>query len=181
MFLDIQDIQNYLHKNLIAGFCTSPLRAPFKAVALAPLYVLAAIVIGFGADLLHYEPVSHRIAPLLPFTLFIFPALVEEAFFRGILIPRNMLNRGCGATSIAIAGSTLLFVMWHPLSAFTMNPAAKADSLNPAFLSIVALLGVTCGYSYVASRSLWVPVLIHWVTVIIWVLWLGGRNLLLEL
>ncbi len=52
--------------------------------------------------------------------------------------------------------------------------------LNPWFLVITGALGVTCGYGYALSRSIWVPVIIHWVTVSVWVLFLGGRNLVLE-
>ena len=48
-------------------------------------------------------------------------------------------------------------------------------------LLIVALLGITCSVSYVLSRSLWTPIIIHWLTVVVWVIFLGGRNKLLEL
>jgi predicted Abi (CAAX) family protease len=41
-------------------------------------------------------------------------------------------------------------------------------------------MGLTCAYAYVLSRSIWVPVIIHWVAVTVWVLFLGGRNLVLE-
>jgi predicted Abi (CAAX) family protease len=82
---------------------------------------------------------------------------------------------------LAIGWSTLLFVAWHPLNALTINPSAPALFLDPAFLLISAALGITCGYSYVVSKSLWVPVLIHWATVVVWVFFLGGRNLVLEL
>jgi len=72
-------------------------------------------------------------------------------------------------------------VVWHPLNALTFNTAANPLFLDPAFLIIVTLLGLTCGYSYALSRSLWVPIIIHWATVTVWVLFLGGRNLVLEL
>ena len=76
---------------------------------------------------------------------------------------------------------TLLFVAWHPLNAATINPSAPTIFFDPAFLAITAVLGITCGYGYVVSKSLWVPVLIHWATVVAWVFFLGGRNLVLEL
>jgi predicted Abi (CAAX) family protease len=31
------------------------------------------------------------------------------------------------------------------------------------------------------SRCLWMPIIIHWLTVVVWVIFLGGRNKLLEL
>jgi predicted Abi (CAAX) family protease len=80
-----------------------------------------------------------------------------------------------------IAISTAVFVLWHPANALTINTAAVPVFLNTAFLLIVALLGITCSVSYVLSRSLWTPIIIHWLTVVVWVIFLGGRNLLLEL
>ncbi len=71
--------------------------------------------------------------------------------------------------------------MWHPLNAVTLNRSAIPVFLDPAFLVIVAALGLTCGYSYVVSKSIWVPIFIHWATVVVWVLFLGGQNLVLEL
>lgn len=80
-----------------------------------------------------------------------------------------------------MALSTLAFVAWHPLNALTVNRSALPIFLDPAFLLIFAGLGAVCGYGYVVSRSIWVPVLIHWATVVVWVLLLGGRNLVLDL
>ena len=77
--------------------------------------------------------------------------------------------------------STLAFVAWHPLNALLLNHSAIPLFLNPWFLVITAALGITCGYGYVVSRSIWVPVIIHWTTVCAWVLLLGGRNLVLEI
>lgn len=119
--------------------------------------------------------------PLLLVTLFVFPSLLEEAFFRGILIPRDTVERGATRSILAIGWSTLWFVAWHPFNAVTINPSAPALFLDPAFLLTSAVLGITCGYAYVVSKSLWVPVLIHWATVVVWVFFLGGRNLVLEL
>ena len=172
---------DYLKTNLVAGFRTSPLKAPLKAWLLVPFFAAFALAAGFGFGLLRFELISAKLAPLLLVTLLVFPVLPEEAFFRGVLIPRNTLERGRTRAIFVIAGSTLLFVLWHPLNALTINPSAPPLFLDPAFLLITAALGITCGWGYVVSRSLWVPVLIHWVTVIAWVFFLGGRNLVLEL
>jgi predicted Abi (CAAX) family protease len=71
--------------------------------------------------------------------------------------------------------------VWHPFNALVFNPTAIPLFLDPWFLVIVGAMGVTCGYAYVVSRSIWVPVIIHWAAVTVWVLALGGRNLVLEL
>lgn len=175
------DIRQYFRTNLLAGLQTSPFRAPLRAWLPVPFYAVIAMAIGFGTGLFHFQIVSTKLAPLLPFTLFVFPSLLEEAFFRGLLIPRNIALRGRKRAILTVAGSTLLFVAWHPLGAMTVNPSAKAIFLDPAFLLIVTALGITCGYSYVVSKSLWAPVLIHWTTVVVWVFFLGGRNLVLEM
>lgn len=159
---------------------TSPFRAPLKAWALVPLFVLIAVAVGFTAGLLHVEPLNSKLAPLLPITLFIFPSLLEEAFFRGILIPRNILASGVTRATGPVVISTLVFVAWHPLNALAFNHSAIPLFLDPWFLVIVCALGITCGYGYVVSRSIWVPVIIHWAAVTVWVLFLGGRNLVLE-
>lgn len=171
----------YLKNNLLRGFRTSPFRAPLTSLVPVLIYVCASVVIGFGAGLFSVQVTETPLLPVLPFTLFVFPSLLEEAFFRGILIPNGAAGRSRGRIAGYILLSTAAFVLWHPLNALTINPAAASLFLNPAFLLIVALLGLTCGISYVISRSLWTPILIHWLTVVIWVLFLGGRNKLLEL
>ena len=174
-------IIDYLRDNPGRAFLASPFSAPRQAWALVPLYVLIAITAGFGTGLLRLEPLTSKFAVLLPFTLFIFPSLLEELFFRGVLIPRRIADSGRPAAVRAILLSTLAFVAWHPLNAIAFNPSAIPLFLDPWFLLITTALGVTCGYAYVVSRSLWAPVIIHWASVCIWVLLLGGRNLVLEL
>lgn len=176
----VRSIKKYLETNLLAGLCTSPFRAPLRAWLLVPFYAITALAVGFGSGLFRFEIISTKLALLLPFTLFIFPSLLEEAFFRGLLISRNTAEHGRKRIILAVGGSALFFAIWHPLGALTINPSAIPVFLDPAFLLIVSALGITCGYGYVVSKSLWVPVLIHWATVVIWVFLLGGRNLILE-
>ncbi len=118
---------------------------------------------------------------VLPFSLFVFPSLLEGAFFRGILIPNDAASKSKPRIVVHVVVSTAAFVLWHPANALTINKTAAAIFLDPAFLLIVTLLGITCSISYVLSRSLWTPVIIHWLTVVVWVIFLGGRNKLLEL
>lgn len=172
---------DYLRKNVGQSFRASPFQAPLKAWALVPLFAIISAIVGFPTGLLKIEPLSSKIAPLLPISLFVFPSLLEETFFRGVLIPRNILKSGVANASRAVAISAVVFVAWHPANALVLNHSAIPLFLDPWFLIIVFALGITCGYSYVVSRSVWVPVIIHWATVTIWVLFLGGRNLVLEL
>ncbi|MDP8236607.1 MAG: CPBP family glutamic-type intramembrane protease [Candidatus Erginobacter occultus] len=171
----------YLRENLWRGLKTSPFKGPARAWALFPAFAAAALVVGFAARLFSYAPLPLPAAALLAVTLVVFPSIVEEAFFRGVLIPRDTAERGRGRAAANIAVSTLLFVAWHPLNALVFTPSAAPIFLDPWFLVIVAALGVTCGYAYVVSKSIWAPVIIHWATVFAWVLFLGGRNLVLEM
>jgi predicted Abi (CAAX) family protease len=144
------------------------------------VFAILAAAIGFGTGLLEVQWLDSPMALLLPITLFVFPSLLEEAFFRGVLIPRNVLDSGVARAAGAVAMSTVAFVVWHPINALAFNQAAIPLFLDPWFLLIVAALGITCGWGYVLSRSLWIPVLLHWMAVVVWVLFLGGRNLVLE-
>jgi predicted Abi (CAAX) family protease len=173
-------MRHYLVKNLCRSLRTSPFRGPLKAWVPVPIFAIFAAVIGFSVGLLHFAPLISFAALFLPFTLLVFPSLLEEAFFRGVLIPLDTAERGRGVMVLRIVASTALFVAWHPANALAFNPTAIPLFLDPWFLLIVALLGITCGYAYMVSKSLWVPVLIHWGTVMVWVLVLGGRNLVLE-
>lgn len=174
-------LTDYLRKNLFRSARVSPLRAPLRAWALVPLFAVVALGVGVPAGLFEFQWLDSALAPWLPFLLFVFPSLLEEAFFRGLLIPRNILERGAGRAAAAVGLSTLLYVAWHPFNALAFNATAIPLFLDPWFLLVVAALGLTCGYAYVVSRSLWVPVMIHWATVTVWVFFLGGRNLVLEL
>jgi len=171
----------YLGNNLGQGFLTPPFQAPLKAWALIPVFAIISVSVGFGAGLFQFGWLDSPITPVLPIILFVFPSLLEEAFFRGVLIPRNILASGHLKAAWSVAFSTLVFVLWHPFNALAFNPTAIPLFLNPWFLVIVCAMGVTCGYAYVLSRSIWVPVIIHWAAVTVWVLFLGGRNLVLEL
>ena len=174
-------VVKYLYNNLGQGLRTSPFRAPVKAWALVSVFALVSLVAGFSTGLLKVEWLNSELAPLLPVMLFVFPSLLEEAFFRGVLIPRNIRQAGSAKAGAAVVVSTLVFVVWHPFNALAFNHSAIPLFLDPWFLVMVGALGITCGYGYVVSRSIWVPVMIHWAAVLAWVFLLGGRNLVLEL
>jgi predicted Abi (CAAX) family protease len=136
--------------------------------------------IGFASGLFTPGFLDLRRFWYLPLTLLVFPCILEECVFRGLLIQREVLASGSKRAATQIVLSSLAFTLWHPLNALTINRSAQPFFLNPWFLAITLLLGITCGYAYARSRSLWVPILIHWLTVLAWVLCLGGRNLVLE-
>lgn len=175
----LSGLKHYLLANLLKGLRTSPFRAPLKAWSLVPVYGATALLLGLATGLFDWDPLVIGWAPVLLAGLLVSPTLIEEVLFRGLLIPRDSLRRGPLWTALAIGWSTVAYVLWHPLSAITGSPEAKTYFLDPRFLTIVTLLGITCGHSYVVSKSLWAPILIHWATVVVWVFFLGGHRLVL--
>lgn len=159
---------------------TAPNKNIAKCAAITAVYSAAALTIGFGSGIYHVQFLDLQKFWFLPLTLFLFPCIPEEFFFRGLLIPRNAVELPWQRSAAYVIFSAFAFTVWHPLNALTINPTAQHFFLNVYFLAIVFLLGLTCGVSYLLSRSIWVPVAIHWLTVIVWVLALGGRNLILE-
>ncbi|MGQ9426408.1 CPBP family glutamic-type intramembrane protease [Gilvimarinus sp. F26214L] len=172
---------NYLLDNPLEGLRTSPFRAPPRTWLPIPLFALYALGAGFGGGVLRLEPVVSDWAVFLAISLFFSPAVLEELVFRGLLIPRRIGQHGRRATARAIGWSTFLYVASHPLGALTTSPGAADYFLDPVFLTIVTALGLSCAYAYVVSRSLWCPVLIHWLAVITWVFLLGGYEVVLAL
>nr|VFK60146.1 MAG: CAAX protease self-immunity [Candidatus Kentron sp. TUN]VFK63549.1 MAG: CAAX protease self-immunity [Candidatus Kentron sp. TUN]VFK69405.1 MAG: CAAX protease self-immunity [Candidatus Kentron sp. TUN] len=173
-------IRNYIRNNTLKGFKTKPVFSVSHIIFPAVLYLGVALGYGFFSGLFQPRLIRSPFAPILPFMLFIFPALLEEVVFRGMLIPLDTKYRGPKRILGFTLLSTILFVIWHPLNALTINPGGREWFLDMDFLLIVAALGATCGYTYIHSRSIRVPIAIHWLTVMVWVFFLGGRNLLLE-
>lgn len=170
----------YLRNNYWRGLKTSPLNAWKVSVLVTLPYLAFALVIGFSVDLFKLSLLESSLVWVLPFALFIFPSFFEESIFRGMLIPNNARERGTKYIIKVSLVSSIVFVLWHPLNALTINPGARAIFLNPYFLFITFLLGIAASISYIYSKSLWAPVIIHWLTVVVWVVFLGGRNLILE-
>ena len=170
----------YLKNNYVAGIKTSPLQSLKFTIVATLTYGLIATIVGLNSGLFKLGIIDSSFAFFLPFTLFVFPSFFEESLFRGILIPNNAKERGLRYVLVMAIINSTLFTAWHPLNALTINKGAQELFLNPYFLFVAFCLGMTCSLSYIYSRSLWAPVTIHWLTVVIWVIFLGGRNLILE-
>jgi predicted Abi (CAAX) family protease len=73
-----------------------------------------------------------------------------------------------------------LFVAWHPLAGRLWYPRGRRLFDDRRFLLLAGLLGLTCVMAYQLTGSIWPPVLIHWLVVLIWLETLGGRRWLGE-
>ena len=170
---------SYLKNNLVTGLKTAPIHRVILSTGLFILFAAIAMTIGFSTGLLAFVSLESDLIYVLPFAMFFFPSLFEEILFRGLLIPNDTVLRGTKTILKRSLFSSIIFVLWHPLNALTINPGAKNFFLDPWFLLIVFVLGMICSLGYIFSRSLWVPTIMHWLTVLVWVLFLGGRNLIL--
>lgn len=104
------------------------------------------------------------------------PALVEELIFRLLLIPHPIET----ASSLHIYGTSLisliLFISYHPLNAWTFYRLGNPTFMDWRFLTLTGLLGGVCTIAYLATGSIWVAVIIHWLVVGIWLKFLGGAQ-----
>jgi uncharacterized protein len=106
------------------------------------------------------------------------PALLEEGFWRVLLLPHPteiMSDRRRWRLGLPMLG---LFVVMHPLNAMTLYPVAFATFSNPVFLLSAALLGLICTIVYWKSGSWWVVAAMHWLVVMVWLVFLGGYSAL---
>ena len=111
----------YLKNNLLQGLRVSPFRAPLKSLIPLPVYVCASLAIGFYAGLFSVGIIDHPMSVVLPFSLFVFPSLLEEAFFHGVLIPNNAVTQSKIRIVAYVAVSTAAFVLWHPANRISNN------------------------------------------------------------
>jgi predicted Abi (CAAX) family protease len=102
--------------------------------------------------------------------LFLFPALGEELLFRALLLPTRFDGVGPLAQVPWVALSVGLFVAWHPLMARTRRDPLRTVLADPRFLVQATLLGLACSLAYLVSGSIWPAALIHWLTVVVWLL-----------
>lgn len=170
-------------RSLRTAYTTLPDRTAWsRCGALFGGYTLLALTIGKQTGFL--TPVrperSGRLCLVLPVVAFVFPALSEETVFRGLLVPHPDEDATHQQVLVASAGSLLLFIAYHPLNGMTFSRANLRLFSNPVFLSLAGLLGFVCTAAYRISGSLWPSVLIHWLTVVAWILFLGGRCTPLE-
>lgn len=153
----------------------------FQATGVASMaFAVFALFFGLQSGLFQFSTLKYDGAWYLPVTMIFFPSLPEELFFRGVLIPRKVFDSGIISRTVTVLVSTILFTIWHPFNAWLFNPSAQVYFYDLRFLCIVAALGVVCSVAYIATKSIWPPVVIHWLTIICWVFAFGGRNMIGE-
>ena len=104
------------------------------------------------------------------------PSLVEELVYRVLFLPHPSeavpLQIQLGWTLISL----MLYVAAHPLLAWTLWHWSRRMFYRPAFLIIVTLLGIACSLAYLTTGSLYAPLFIHWLTIVVWKAFYGGPD-----
>jgi uncharacterized protein len=132
---NLNKIKLYLVENLLKGLKTKPVKLSTNIVISVIFFALISILYGFISGLFQLNIIQSKLIFILPFTLFIFPSFLEEIFFRGILIPNNIKEKNILTIFIYIFISTILFVLWHPINALTINQGAQNFFLDGRFYS----------------------------------------------
>jgi uncharacterized protein len=153
-------------KRVWVGLRTWPTVAMWRYSGLVFLtYAVCAWGIGFGTGLYHFEP---RIDVSLVHTAVIalvIPAFGEEVFFRGLLVPHMGL-------------ALFIFLAWHPLNSYLFFPTVLPLFSDWRFLLVTACLGIACIHLWRKTGSLWPPIAVHWLAVVIWKGFLGAPRML---
>ena len=141
-------------------------------------YGAVALGLGMASGFLSLPWQWPPLAEVLPrlARLLLMPALVEELLFRVLLIPHPIEGFPWQPLLAWNALSLGLFVLYHPVAARLWYPQARDLFDDPRFLLQATLLGVACSLAYGFTGSLWPPVLIHWLAVVIWLEPFRGRE-----
>lgn len=170
-------LQLLFERVITAGLTIPTLQDWLIAVGLVGLYTLVALPLGFRSQFIQVSPPkSGRTIFTVCLVSFFTPGLLEEVIFRVLLLPHPSENSSAIALSGWIGLSLLLFLISHPLNAYTLFKAARPIFVMPIFLTLAGLLGIVCTISYLQSGSLWPPMVMHWLIVVLWLLFFGGHG-----
>jgi membrane protease YdiL (CAAX protease family) len=159
----------------VFGFETIGLGNPDPATILIWAVVTLAVVLCIGMTMLSRDrlrPVlaDPRIAGLgrreavfqIAFRIPILTALIEEAFFRGVL--HAALN-AVYSTPVAVLVGGGLFGLWHLGPALEQADSHFGDNSTTAHVLLTIALTTLAGLGFVALRiatgSIWVPAVVH--------------------
>ena len=181
LFGDIPFISATLRHILAAFIFLPPIQGWLITFLLLGLYAAIAIPVGLKFNFLEkWQPnLPNPIQLLITLiVLFLKPALWEELIFRVILLPYPDGSVSWGIQSLLVILNIILFVLYHPINAKVFYKAGNPTFFNPVFLSLTALLGLTCAIAYLLTGSIWTISLIHWVVVVVWLLGFDGLSTL---
>lgn len=146
-----------------------------NTILVAIIYVFTSLLLGLATGFLRWNPCkSGEVTVRVIATSLFAPAILEELFFRVLLLPDPATKVFSTSYWLWSGFSLLLFIVYHPLNALTFFPQGRKTFFNPIFLSLAGILGFTCTFAYQQTGSFWLPVLIHWLAVVGWLLYFDG-------
>jgi predicted Abi (CAAX) family protease len=169
----MDQLRHYFRTNLGPALRVRPVNLTRIEAMLIVGYSAAAAIIGFATGLFELGLPSLVEVLILPPLLVVYPALIEELIFRGLLLPRSLAKVSGFRRFAALSVSSLVFVAWHPFNHYVIGMSDTSLFVEPGFLVIVLMLGYLCGHLYLRTQSLWPAIAIHWATTLIWNLFLG--------
>jgi predicted Abi (CAAX) family protease len=156
-------------------------------VGLTLLYGAIALPIGYKTGFLHGSHperdwhLSRSQQVKVALIAVVTPAFLEELVMRVLLLPHPSESVLPQTLLIWVVVSLTVYVLYHPANALTFYRAAYPTFLQPVFLLLTGLLGLTCTVLYLQTGSIWTIAFTHWIVVVTWLLWLGGYGKLHQL
>lgn len=175
--LDFLNLCNKLTWRIHTAFFTFPtIQGWLTMTVFLLILILFCLPIGLSCNFLKFEKLkaANKIILSIVAGSLLTPAISEELFFRVLLLPHPQENVTMATVWFWGSLSLVLFIFYHPLNAVTFFPSARKTFFNPIFLLLAAVLGIVCSVVYLQSGSLWLPVIIHWLVVVVWLVFLGG-------
>eukprot|EP00210_Caulerpa_lentillifera_P004556 g4346.t1 len=165
-----------LYRRLRASFSQRPTAANLRnGVICFSIHAIVSLVFALLTRFATREsPPSLRNSVQILVVAFFIPSLAEEVLFRGLLLPNRQVDGPDVFEPLPMllygAFSVGLFVVYH-LSPYHKPKKVMSD---PRFLTLAGVLGVSCTVVYLDSGSIWLPTMIHYLTVVAWALFFGG-------
>ena len=168
----MQGLKSIVDHRLIPAFLKLPSAEDwlYSAVLLF-IYTFIALPIGIKLGFLKVESLSSwQTTVRVLVVALVAPSLIEELLFRVLLLPHPTEMATPAVLWFFVCFSLVIFVVYHPLNVF----ADQGTFRNPVFLFLAGLLGIICTIAYLQSGSIWPPVVLHWLIVVVWLLSFGG-------
>ena len=169
-------LTSVLGDRILSGFSTIPTGSDWLiGLSVLAVYTLVALLIGIWTGFLKWHFQASKLAIIkITITSFFAPALLEELFFRAIILPHPSEDVDSEKILLWSVLGLFLFIIYHPLNGFTFFPTGKETFSNLIFLTLAFLLCLACSITYLYAGSISIPVVIHWITVVVWLLFFGG-------
>jgi uncharacterized protein len=163
-------------KRVLAGLKVFPSASQWAHACLVfAIYAALVGTIGFATGLYRFEPRLDGDLLRVAVIAFFIPAIGEEVFFRGYLVPtQNEQPKAWLQMGLAL----IAFLIWHPFNAFIFFPATLPLFSDWRFLLVTALLGIACINLWRKTGSLWPSIGLHWAAVVIWKGFLGAPRMM---